>query len=267
MRAASVVVPVVVPVAVRGAQRAPAGNIEGLGSSLVDDKSGNTMRVVSYNLREHTAKGEIQALAEDNAVDVLCLQEADTNDIPDSFGAYTLAASTRNNRLGLAAYYRAERFELLGTQVYALKKSMHDRVMSPAHERLLAMHLHDRISGQDVLIGSFHAAPLTASNALRKKQVESAHGLMRALAPGVPMLMVGDFNYPWFHLGLKKRIERDGFTLTRSSTPTYLGYKYVKGHFDFATSYDLVIEDVVTLPAGVSDHRPILVRAQGLATA
>jgi hypothetical protein len=38
----------------------------------------------------------------------------------------------------------------------------------------------------------------------------------------------------------------------------------VKGHFDFATSYDLKIEDVVTLPAGISDHRPILVRAQGL---
>lgn len=223
------------------------------------------MRVVSYNLREHKAKGEIQALVRDHEVDVLCLQEADTNDIPDQVGDLTLAASTRNNRLGLAAYYRPDRFELLGTKVYALKKSMHDRVMSPAHERLLAMHLMDRATQKDLLIGSFHAAPLTATNALRKKQVDSAHQLMRALAPGIPMLMVGDFNYPWFHGGLRKRVARDGYVLTRSSTPTYLGYKYVKGHFDFATSIDLDIEDVVTLPAGLSDHRPILVRAQGLA--
>ena len=166
------------------------------------------MRVVSYNLREHTAKGEIRSLAEENDADVLCLQEADTKDIPDEFGEFALAASTQNNRLGLAAYYRRSRFELLGTNVYALKKSMHDRVMSPAHERLLAMHLADRQSGRDVLIGSFHAAPLTATNALRKKQVESAHRLMRSLAPGVPMLMVGDFNYPWFHGGLRRHIER-----------------------------------------------------------
>lgn len=225
------------------------------------------LRVVSYNLREHKAKGEILALATDYDIDVLCLQEADTNDIPDQLGDLTLAAATRNNRLGLAAYYRSSRYDLVGTSVYALKKSLHDYVMTPGHERLLVVHLHDRRTGEDVLIGSFHAAPLSATNALRRKQVKAAHDLMRAIAPGVPMLMVGDFNYPWFHQGLRKKVESEGFLLTRSDSPTYSGYKYVKGHFDFATSVDLKIDGVRTLPAGASDHRPILVSAQHLPVA
>ena len=220
------------------------------------------LRVVSYNLREHKAKGEILALATDHDVDVLCLQEADTNDIPEQLGDLSLAASTRNNRLGLAAYYRSSRWDLQGTSVYALKKSLHDYVMTPAHERLLVVHLRDRVTGEEVLVGSFHAAPLSATNALRRKQVKAAHDLMRAVAPNVPMLMVGDFNYPWFHGGLRKQVESEGFLLTRSDSPTYSGYKYVKGHFDFATSVDLKIDDVRTLPAGASDHRPILVSAQ-----
>lgn len=219
------------------------------------------MRVVSYNLRQHRAKGEILALAQDYDVDVLCLQEADTNDIPEQLGELSLAASTRNNRLGLAAYYRSSRYELVASSVYALKKSLHDYVMTPGHERLLALHLRDRATGDDVLVGSFHAAPLSASNLLRRKQVKAAHDLMRAIAPRTPMLMVGDFNYPWFHHGLRKSVEREGFVLTRSDSPTYSGYKYVSGHFDFATSVDLKIDAVRTLPAGASDHRPILVTA------
>lgn len=220
------------------------------------------MQVVSYNLRQHRAKGEILALAQDYAPDVLCLQEADTNDIPEQLGELSLAASTKNNRLGLAAYYRASRFDLVASSVHALKKSLHDYVMTPGHERLLAVHLHDKLTGDDVLVGSFHAAPLSATNALRRKQVKAAHDLMRAVAPGVPMLMVGDFNYPWFHHGLRRSVEREGFVLTRSDSPTYSGYKYVSGHFDFATSVDLKIDGVRTLPAGASDHRPILVSAQ-----
>ena len=58
----------------------------------MDEHNGHTMRVVSYNLREHTAKGEIRSLAEENDADVLCLQEADTKDIPDEFGDFALAA-------------------------------------------------------------------------------------------------------------------------------------------------------------------------------
>src|ERR671932_382793 len=127
------------------------------------------VRIISYNLREHAARGELGELADSNEVDVLCLQECDSTDMPERLGHMVLVDQTKTNRLGLAMYCREERFSVLRTRVFKLRKSLHDRVMAPAHERLIAAHLHDVITGQDVLVGDFHAAPLTASNSLRRK--------------------------------------------------------------------------------------------------
>ena len=41
------------------------------------------MKVISYNLRKHRAAGELAALVDVHDPDVLCLQEADTADIPE----------------------------------------------------------------------------------------------------------------------------------------------------------------------------------------
>jgi exonuclease III len=64
------------------------------------------MKVISYNLRKHRAAGELMHLVERHGADVLCLQEADTSDIPDEISGLRLADSTQRNRLGLAVYYR-----------------------------------------------------------------------------------------------------------------------------------------------------------------
>lgn len=215
------------------------------------------MRIISYNLREHTARHELEGIAESRDLDVLCLQECDHTDMPARLGPLTMVGQTTTNRLGLAMYLRAERFEVRQVKLFALRKSMHDRVMRPAHERLLAASLHDRHTGSDVLVGDFHAAPLTASNALRRKQIQAAHEGMRALAAGVPALMVGDFNYPWFQRGLERRLSTTGYQLTRTAAPTYVLAKYFRGYFDFVTSTGFVIDDVEVLPKGVSDHLPI----------
>ena len=116
--------------------------------------------------------------------------------IRDRIGHLRLLESTKANRLGLAMYLRDDRFTVHDTKLFSLRKSLHDRVMAPAHERLLATHVTDTATGEEVLIGDFHAAPLTATNALRRKQIASAHEHMQALAGGRPSIMVGDFNYP-----------------------------------------------------------------------
>lgn len=219
------------------------------------------IRVISYNLRKHRAWGELEALSAAPDLDALCLQECDTSELPAELGPLHLADSTKRNRLGLALYYRRNRYEAITTRAYALKRSLHDMLLSPSMERLLGTHLHDRESGHDLVLASFHAAPLSALNSLRRKQIAAAHESLRMLGSGIPILMVGDYNYPLFKAGLTTRVQRTGYELSLSDRRTYTRYKFFRGHFDFATSTGLEIESVATMPRGSSDHLPILVTA------
>jgi endonuclease/exonuclease/phosphatase family metal-dependent hydrolase len=220
------------------------------------------MRVISYNLRKHRASGELIDLARDFDVDVMCLQECDTRDLPHEVGALHLADSTKGNRLGLAIYHRRDRFTAVETKAFALKKSMHDRVLAPAHERLLGIRLVDNETQHELVVGSFHAAPLSASNSLRRHQIQAAHAELVNMGGELITLMVGDFNYPFFTRNLAAQVKEAGYDLTLSNRRTYTRYKVFKGHFDFATSLGLNIESVKTLPRGLSDHLPILVSAE-----
>jgi len=219
------------------------------------------MRVISYNLRENHASGELVALAENNDLDVLCLQEADTSVLPAELANLHLADSTKRNRLGLALYYRRERFSAQDTQTFALKKSLHDRVLRPAHERLIGTRLIDNESQRELVVASFHAAPLTALNSLRREQIRAAHEQLRTMGDGLPTLMVGDYNYPLFQSRLNRVVQDSGYDLSLSDRRTYTRYKFFRGHFDFATSIGLRIDSVETLVKGDSDHIPILVSA------
>lgn len=219
------------------------------------------IRVISYNLRKNRAWGELDGLSQTPDLDALCLQECDTTALPAEIGPLHLADSTKRNRLGLALYYRRERYENVETQAYALKRSLHDVLLSPAHERLLGTHLADRESGHHLVLASFHAAPLSATNSLRRHQIRAAHESLKVLGDGIPILMVGDYNYPLFKDRLTARVHQSGYELSLSDRRTYTRYKFFRGHFDFATSVGLTIESVETMPRGSSDHLPILVRA------
>ncbi|NLA65245.1 MAG: endonuclease/exonuclease/phosphatase family protein [Leucobacter sp.] len=219
------------------------------------------MKTISYNLRKNRALGELEGLAELHDIDVLCLQEADSVALPAGLGHLRLVHATEKNRLGLAMYVREDRFHVRSAHAFQLKKSLHDRVLQPAHERLLGARLHDRQTGRDLVAASFHAAPLTALNSLRRHQISTALAELRKLGPGLPAMMVGDFNYPVFQSKLDRHVAGEGFALSLSDTRTYTRYKMFRGHYDFATSSGFLIDSVRTLDQGTSDHMPILVQA------
>ncbi|HET8779393.1 MAG TPA: endonuclease/exonuclease/phosphatase family protein [Agromyces sp.] len=219
------------------------------------------MRVISYNLRKHRAIGELVGLAERHAPDILCLQECDTADLPSQIHELHLADATSRNRLGLAVYYRDDRFRALRVQSFMLKKSLHDHILRPAHERLIGVRMYDLQEERELIVASIHAAPLTALNSLRRHQINSALGELQLLGPGLPTLMVGDYNYPVFKENLGEKVRDSGYELTLSDKRTYTRYKFFRGHFDLATSVGFDIHGIETLPRGSSDHMPIMVDA------
>ena len=169
---------------------------------------------------------------------------------------------TTTGLLGLGVYVDAVRFAVTASRAFRLKRGLHDVAFLPGTQRLLAARLVDRRSGERVTVASFHAAPLTATNALRRHQVSAAHMLLDDLGEGEPVLLVGDFNYPLFRAGLERVAQRDGYTVAVSDRPTYRHAGSVATHFDLLTSRGMLIDSVRTLAAGASDHRPILAEAR-----
>ncbi|BDZ48151.1 hypothetical protein GCM10025867_03920 [Frondihabitans sucicola] len=237
-------------------------------ASSEDASAGSTtapFTVVSYNLWKNHAVHELDALARSTGADLLCLQEVFTDSMPDVIGGLRRIASTGNNRLGLAIYGRQERFDVHETRSFSLGRSMHDRVLSPTPERLVAGRLVDRLTGLQFVVASFHAAPLTARNAVRRAQIRSAHAGLEALGAGLPALMIGDFNYPIFTGRLRRALAKTGHTLARAAAGTYRGYAIVRGRFDLVTTTGFDLGPVRVLPQGASDHLPIVVRATATA--
>jgi exonuclease III len=220
------------------------------------------MKVISYNLNKHKAAHELEELVEAHGADILCLQEARSEDIPDEIAGLRLADATARNRLGLAVYHRANTFEALEVRSLALKKSLHDRVLKPAEERMLGVRLRDIDHAAEFIVASFHAAPLTALNSLRRKQIHAALAELSSLGTGLPILMVGDYNYPVFKENLGQIVREAGYELSLSDARTYTRYKFFRGHYDFATSVGFDIDHITTLPQGSSDHLPILITAE-----
>ena len=221
------------------------------------------MKLISYNLRKHRAAGELTELVDAHGVDLLCLQECDTDGIPSQIGDLRLADVTHRNRLGLAVYYRVHMYQPIEVRSIGLKKSLHDRVLKPAEERMLGVRLHDIDQGRDLVVASFHAAPLTALNSLRRHQIRTALDELGEMGERhVPALMVGDYNYPVFKENLGQAIRDQGYELTLSDARTYTRYRYFRGYYDFATSNGFDIDHIRTLPQGLSDHLPILVSAR-----
>lgn len=220
----------------------------------------NKIKIISYNLHYHRANSELAELVRRYQADILCVQECYPELLPDTIGDLVLADKTASGKFGMATYYRKERFANKSTASHMLKNSVLERIYMPPMERLLVTELRDKLSGQDLSIGSFHATHFIASNYLRRAQIKSAHSKLAEVGQGQPAVMVGDYNYPLFKRRLRSFIEKSGYQLSLSDKPTHYMSKALRLRLDLATSINAQVEKVLSLPKGISDHTPILVQ-------
>lgn len=219
------------------------------------------MKFISYNLLKHRAYSEIEGLAKKFTPDAVCLQEVNVTQLPKRIENLELAAGTEKNRLGLAVYIDTDKYEIQEAAAFKLRDAVYDKVAAPTHERLLGVRAIRKDGGESVVLGSFHASPLTALNAVRRTQVKEGLDKLRSLDSEASVLMLGDFNYPVFRKRLQREIEELGFSLFESDTNTYKT-KLARGFFDFGAALKLDLKHIATLKQGASDHLPVFLRTE-----
>lgn len=219
------------------------------------------LAVITYNLWEGRAQGELRALVDRRDPDAICVQEARAASLPEWIGGMRRAVATSRNRLGVALYVRDDRLEVEEARTVQLASSRHDRWVGGTDHRLAATRVRDRATGRRLVLGSFHATPFTDSNAARRRQVDEAHDALQMLGPGLPSIMAGDYNHPILLFMLTQHLRRRGFSMARTATSTFhRDGNPMRGKFDVATVSGFEVDEAVTLPQGRSDHLPVLFR-------
>lgn len=208
--------------------------------------------VLSYNLHYHTAYREAFSIAEKHGADVLCFQECDSDKLQNEYGNFSLACRTEGEKLGLAIYYQANRLTFIGSQSYHVKQSVYEKISKWNYERFLVAEFYDNNLKKKIIIASLHATHLVASNHLRRNQLENAFDIL-SKHKNTPIIIAGDFNYPWFHGGLIKMVNQQGYNLYIPPYFTYNAKKF-KGKFDLMSAKEISDISIKVLPQGSSDH-------------
>jgi len=236
------------------------------------------VHLVSYNLWFHKAYKEVSRLAEDQATDLICLQECYPSELQERLGSLRLAGSHnyvhqlplkhRGTRkgvtagalkgdVGMALYYNTDKLTLEDITSLPLHLPWQERnggrIMQLARFSM-------RLSGEKLVVVNVHLSALLAPNRARRKQLLEMIKHINDYRGSTPVILAGDFNYPIAAKGLQKLMEGEGFTEcgTHDASPTHTS-RLVKGKFDrIFVSPELHEQNYAILPFGVSDHAPIV---------
>lgn len=220
------------------------------------------LKIASYNIwlgKAYNAAGE---LAEQEGLDILCLQECKENQLAEELGGLTLAGSARLGQVALAMYYNPAKLRLMDISSHRLPPVMYERGSTKERTRLQIARYSLVSSGQQLTIGNLHLANLTASNRGRRQQLRQALRATNSERADAPALVLGDMNYPFFERGIHEVAVQESFTeVGKETTGRTHTSRLTRGRFDRVLATE-GIEPVSheILPISVSDHAAVIVK-------
>lgn len=231
--------------------------------------------VLTYNVFFNKALPVLPDIVRKYRPDIVCLQEVSLNRREEFRGfmpGYTLGATSDSfyrvgKVYGLANLYLQDRFYQVGSQIIPLPKSYYELFLSLFTRKGPRSVLGSTFVFKDALKATFsvynvHLTHYVATNAARNKQINEVFDTIER-AEDEPIIILGDFNYPFLKRGLARLIDhydlreatsRIAFTEYSTLIRSNLKLDYI------LHSPTLVCMDTRRLDEykGASDHYPIL---------
>lgn len=212
------------------------------------------IKVLTYNLRQGAAAGELPGLIETHRPSVVCLQEC-VGTLPDEIGDMTLLDSARLGSVKSSMYYRNNELRIVNHEKHSLPLALYERALRDERRRLIVAQFENTETSEQICVASLHTSHLLASNRNRRAQIGRALSLAGATV--LPTIVAGDFNYPWFRVGLERVVSAHGFSLAAPENATLYNGIF-SGWFDYVAYNGINLVSIEAQEFGASDHASVI---------
>lgn len=231
--------------------------------------------VLTYNVCLNKALRDVPDVIRLYSPSVICLQEVTLgrrHSYKELLPGYNLAATTNSfyrfgKTYGQATFYKNDVFYQTGSRSIVLPKTYYELFLTMFTRKgprtALSTDLVFRNTNTPISICNLHLTALMATNRARNKQLYEALEEIE-IEDHEPLIILGDFNYPFRKKGLEKIMSEYGLKeATHNLTYTYGQFMKVMRNrmkFDFVLYRSLlprssrILEDFRH-----SDHYPVLV--------
>ncbi len=229
---------------------------------------------LTYNVCLNKALSDVPLIIKDHSPDIICLQEVaigKKSTYANLLPGYSLGATSNSfyrigSTYGLATFYKNSMFYQTGSRSIVLPKTYYEIFLTAFTRKgprtTLSTDLMFKKTGTAISISNVHLTALVATNSARNKQLyETLEEI--DMDQNSPIIVLGDFNYPFRKKGLEKIIyEYNLAEATSNLTYTYMQFlKLMKNKmkFDFVLYRSLKLKETRLLESyRKSDHYPVI---------
>lgn len=229
---------------------------------------------LTYNVCLNKALSDVPLIIKEYSPDIICLQEVaigKKSTYVNLFPGYSLGATSNSfyrigSTYGLATFYKNDVFYQTGSRSIVLPKTYYEIFLTAFTRKgprtTLSTDLVFKDTDTALSVSNVHLTALVATNRARNKQLyETLEEI--DMDPKSPVIVLGDFNYPFRKKGLEKIIREHSLTeATSNLTYTYMQFMKImknKMKFDFVLYRSLKLKETILLENyRKSDHYPVI---------